>query len=77
VPEEPGRISLHLILEISPDEIDAIVRNLWQGDTPIWTSREGRDVVVNITSFRGIMLVDEGDTETIITRVAEEVNRTR
>jgi len=38
--------------------------------------REGQDLVVNITSFRGIMLADEGDTETIVTRVTEEVNRT-
>jgi hypothetical protein len=71
VAEEPGRISLHLVLERSPDEIEEVVRELMQGEPPIWTSREGHDLVVNITSFMGLMLAEEGDTKTIITRVKD------
>jgi len=71
VAEEPGRISLHLVLERSPDEIEEVVRELMQGEPPIWTSREGHDLVVNITSFMGLILAEEGDTKTIITRVKD------
>jgi len=74
VPEEPGRISLHLVLERTPDEIDEMVRNMMQGDTPIWTSREGNDLVVNITSFRGLMLAEERDTKTIIARITDALS---
>lgn len=74
VPEEPGRISLHLVLDRTEDEIDEIVLELMKGDNPIWTYREGRDLVVNITSFRGLMLAEERDTETIIERIREVIS---
>lgn len=73
VPEEPGRISLHLILEKPVGVIDEVVRKLMQGETPIWTSSEGQDLVVNITSFRGLMLAEDQDTETIISRIKEQL----
>jgi L-seryl-tRNA(Ser) seleniumtransferase len=69
VPEEPGRISLHLILNKPYDEIDKIVQALMMGDPPIWTSREGQDLVVNITSFRGLMLTKPKDTDAIISGI--------
>ncbi len=74
VPEEPGRISLHLVLEKTEEEIDSIVSGLMDGDHPIWTSREGNDLVVNITSFRGLMLAEDKDTETIIQRISEALS---
>jgi D-glucosaminate-6-phosphate ammonia-lyase len=72
--EEPGRISLHLILERSRKEIDGIVKNLMTGNPPIWTSRIDNDLVINITSFRGLMLADSSDTDTIIDRVSNELS---
>lgn len=71
--DEPGRISLHLILDRSPKEIDKIVKNLMIGRLPIWTSRVMNDLVINITSFRGLMLAESRDTDTIIERVKNEL----
>ena len=71
VPKEPGRISLHLILDRSPEEVDGIVKTLMAGDPSIWASAEANHLVVNITSFRGLMLVEDRDTETIMERVSE------
>jgi hypothetical protein len=36
-----------------------------------WASAEENRLVINITSFRGLMLADDGDKETIIDRVSE------
>ena len=69
--EEPGRISFHLVLDREPKEIDAIVSRLMQGNPPIWTSREGNDLIINITSFRGLMLAEPKDTATIIEKISE------
>jgi L-seryl-tRNA(Ser) seleniumtransferase len=69
-PEEPGRISLHIVLDRSPIEIDGIVKDLMQANPPIWTSHEGNALVVNITSFRGLMLSEQKDTETIIDTIS-------
>ncbi len=44
-----------------------------QGDPPIWTSREGTYLVVNITSFRGLMLAEPEDTETLISRIGKAI----
>ena len=71
--DEPGRISLHLILDRSPEEVEKIVKNLMMGSTPIWTSRVMNELVINITSFRGLMLAESRDTETIIERVKIEL----
>jgi len=71
VPEEPGRISLHLVLDKSPEEVDGMVKALMAGDPAIWASAEGNHLVVNITSFRGLMLAEDRDTETIMERVSE------
>ncbi|MCW4049077.1 MAG: PLP-dependent transferase [Candidatus Bathyarchaeota archaeon] len=73
VPEEPGRISLHLILDRNPDEVDKIVKTLMKGDPSIWASSEGNHLVINITSFRGLMLTEDKDTDTIIERVREAI----
>jgi L-seryl-tRNA(Ser) seleniumtransferase len=71
VREEPGRISLHVVLEHTPDEIDKMVKDLMQGDPPIWTTREGDDLLVNITSFKGLMLAESKDTPTIIKMITD------
>ena len=71
VPEEPGRISLHLVLDKSPEEVDGMVKALMDGTPAIWASAEGNHLVVNITSFRGLMLAEDRDTETIMERVSE------
>ncbi|MBN2334058.1 hypothetical protein JXL21_00765, partial [Candidatus Bathyarchaeota archaeon] len=71
VPEEPGRISLHLVLDRAPGQVDEVVKTLMAGDPSIWASAEGTHLVINVTSFRGLMLAEERDTETIIGRVSE------
>jgi L-seryl-tRNA(Ser) seleniumtransferase len=71
VPEEPGRISLHVTPKNSARALDEIVQDLMQGDPPIWINRDGNDLVINITSFRGLMLAESKDTKTIIIRITE------
>jgi len=71
VPEEPGRISLHLVLDRTPEAVDGVVKELMAGDPSIWASAENNHLVINITSFRGLMLAEDDDTETIIRRVSE------
>ena len=66
VPDEPGRISLHLVMNRSPEMVDEIVEELMSGDPSIWASAEENNLVINITSFRGLMLADDCDTETIM-----------
>jgi len=71
VPEEPGRISLHLVLDRGPEEVDGIVKELIAGNPSIWASAERNHLVINVTSFRGLMLAEERDTKTIIERVSK------
>jgi hypothetical protein len=75
VPEEPGRISLHVTPSIRSDDLDKIVLDLMQGDTPIWISHEGKDLIINITSFRGLMLTESKDTKTIIKRMTKALSK--
>jgi L-seryl-tRNA(Ser) seleniumtransferase len=66
VPEEPGRISLHLVLDRSPEEVSILIKRLMEGDPVLWASSQGNHLVINITSFRGLMLAEDRDTEIII-----------
>jgi D-glucosaminate-6-phosphate ammonia-lyase len=70
VPDEPGRVSLHLVIDRNPEAVDNIVKELMAGDPSIWASAEENHLVINITSFRGLMLTDEAETATIIERVS-------
>jgi D-glucosaminate-6-phosphate ammonia-lyase len=70
VPDEPGRVSLHLVIDRNPEAVDNMVKELMAGDPSIWASAEENHLVINITSFRGLMLTDEADTATIIERVS-------
>jgi L-seryl-tRNA(Ser) seleniumtransferase len=73
VPEEPGRISLHLVLDRSPEEVNTIVGELMAGEPAIWTSAQGNHLVVNITSFRGLMLADDKDIIIITEKIGEAI----
>jgi D-glucosaminate-6-phosphate ammonia-lyase len=75
IAEEPGRISLHLILDKNPAQVNEAVQNLMSGNPSIWTSSESNELVINITSFMGLMLANDCDTNLIIDRVAEEIKR--
>jgi hypothetical protein len=41
-----------------------------------WASAEENRLVINITSFMGLMLAEDRDTETIVRRVSEEITST-
>jgi len=72
-PEEPGRISVHLILDRDPDEVNNIVKSLMRKNPSIWVSAQSNHLVVNITSFRGLMLTREEDTSIIINYISKEL----
>lgn len=69
VPEESGRISLHLMLDKSPEETEEIVKELMDHDPAIWASSQGNHLIINITSFRGLMLFSDEDTVIIAKRI--------
>jgi len=69
VPEEPGRISLHLILHKSHHETEMIVKELMADDPAIWVSSRDNNLVINITSFMGQILFQDRDTEIIAERI--------
>jgi hypothetical protein len=73
VPEEPGRISLHLILNKDPTYVENVVKTLMNGKPSIWTSSENNNLIINITSFRGLMLAEDNDTKIIIERVSDTI----
>jgi D-glucosaminate-6-phosphate ammonia-lyase len=75
VPEEPGKISLHLVLDRTPEETESLVKELLADDLAIWTSSQGNHLVVNITSFRALMLFEEKDTEIIADRIGKILTR--
>ena len=75
VPNEPGKISLHLELDLGEQRLKGIVRRLMEGNPSIWASSTGSELVINITTFMGLMLAEDHDTGTIMERVAEEVRR--
>jgi L-seryl-tRNA(Ser) seleniumtransferase len=75
VPEEPGRISLHLILNKDPTYVENVVKTLMNGKPSIWTSSENNNLIINITSFRGLMLAEDNDTEIIIERVIDAIKK--
>jgi len=75
VPDEPGRISLHLELDKWEQRLKEVVRRLMEGSPSIWASSAGSELVINITSFKGLMLAEDSDTGTIMDRVSEEIRR--
>jgi len=68
---DPGRVSLHLVLDRTPEHVSAIVRELMAGEPSVWTSAQGNRLVVNITSFMGLMLADASDTPVIAEKISE------
>jgi len=69
VPEEPGRVSLHLILDRTPEETEMIVKELMEGAPAIWVSSQRNHLVINITSFMGLMLFSDEDMEIVARRI--------
>jgi hypothetical protein len=72
-PEEPSRISLHLILDKNPDEVNNIVKILMRKEPSIWVSSESNHLIVNLTSFRGLMLARDEDTPVVIDSISQEL----
>jgi L-seryl-tRNA(Ser) seleniumtransferase len=65
VADEPGRISLHITKKDWTQESGDIVKTLMEEDPPIWASANENHLVINITSFRGLMLLKDKDEEII------------
>jgi hypothetical protein len=71
VPGDPGRVSLHLVLDRTPEDVSAIAGELMAGEPSVWTSAQGNRLVVNITSFMGLMLADARDTPVIAEKIGD------
>lgn len=64
VVDEPGRISLHIIKkDWMPEDTKGVVKALMEEDPAIWASADGNHLIINITSFRGLMLLKDIDKE--------------
>jgi len=67
---DPLRISLQITLEEkTPEETYEIVRELMTDDPAIWVGSRGNSLLINITSFRGLMLLVDGDEKIIADRL--------
>jgi len=67
---DPLRISLQITLEEkTPEETSELVRELMTGDTAIWVGSRGNSLLINITSFRGLMLLVDGDEKIVAERL--------
>jgi len=67
---DPLRISLQIRLEEdTPAKTSEIVKELMTGDPAIWVGSRGNSLIINITSFRGLKLFDDGDEKIIAERL--------
>lgn len=73
---DPLRIGLQIVLKgKTPAETSEIVKELMTGDPAIWMGSRGNSLIINITSFRGLMLFVDGDEEIIAERLKSILTR--
>jgi len=67
---DPLKIAIQITLEKkTPSETSEIVKELMTGDPEIWPEPRGNSLIINITSFRGLMLFADGDEKIIAERL--------
>ena len=68
--EDPLQVGLQITFDNkTPEETYEIVKKLLAGDPEILPGYEGNNIIINITSFRGINLLHDGDEEIIAKRL--------
>jgi L-seryl-tRNA(Ser) seleniumtransferase len=73
---DPLRIGLGITLKKkTPEEVFKIVKELMSGNPEIWTECNGRSLIVWGTSFRGLMLIDDGDEKIIAERLRDILSK--
>jgi L-seryl-tRNA(Ser) seleniumtransferase len=72
---DPLKIALQVTLKRgTPDDAKRIRGELMEGDPEIWVEASKNSIVINITSFRGLMMFGEEDKKTIIDKVRKALN---
>jgi seryl-tRNA(Sec) selenium transferase len=69
---DPLKVAVKVTLKKrTPEEVKKMRDELMNGDPEIWVEAEENSLIINITSFRGLMMFDEEDKKV----VAEEIRR--
>mgnify|MGYP000412653420 CR=1 FL=1 len=73
---DPLKIALQITLDKeTPEGTHRIARELMSGDPEIWPELRGNSLIINITSFRGLMLLAEGDAEILAERLKSVLSK--
>jgi hypothetical protein len=67
---DPLKIALKLTMKKkTPEEVKDIRDELINGDPEIWLEAKDNSLIINVTSFRGLMMFSEGDKDTLVDSV--------
>ena len=66
---DPLKIAVRVACKKSPEEVEGFRKDLMKGDPEIWVESNGSDLIINITSFRGLLMFDEEDMKIIAERI--------
>jgi seryl-tRNA(Sec) selenium transferase len=69
---DPLKIALKLTLtKKTTKEVEKIRTQLMDGDPEVWVETDHNSLIINVTSFRGLMMFDEQDTHIIADKVSK------
>lgn len=75
---DPLKIALKLTMKKkTPEAVKAIRDELINGDPEIWLEAKDNSLIINITSFRGLMMFNEGDKDTIVDSVKKVLRKNK
>lgn len=75
---DPLKIALEITLKRgTPDDAKSIKGELMKGDPEIWVEADKNSIVINITSFRGLMMFGEEDEKIIADKVKKALKAKR
>jgi L-seryl-tRNA(Ser) seleniumtransferase len=72
---DPLKIALKVTLsKKTPQEVKDIRSQLMEGDPEIWVEIKDNNLIINITSFKGLMMFDQEDKKTVADRIRKILN---
>jgi hypothetical protein len=69
---DPLKIAVRVGLNTkTPQQVEQVRRQLIDDDPEIWTETKGNSLIINITSFRGLMMFKEEDKKIVADRIGK------
>ena len=73
---DPLKIALMITLtQKTPEEVKKLRDDLMSGEPEIWIETKDNSFIINITSFRGLMMFDEADSRIVARRLIQTLRR--